>query len=64
MSWFFCIQHLPYWVFIQCMLVGSVHVLIKKNILYQYIEGQTHFVMPRSAKLSLALTHRNRLLFI
>ena len=26
-----------------------------KNILYQFIEGQTHFGMPRGAKVSLAL---------
>ena len=26
-----------------------------KNIPYQFIEGQTHFGMPRGAKLSLAL---------
>jgi hypothetical protein len=26
-----------------------------KNILYQFIEGQSHFGMPRGAKMSLAL---------
>jgi hypothetical protein len=36
------------------MLGGSVEVSTK-NILYQFIEYQTHFTMPRRAKLSLAL---------
>ena len=26
-----------------------------KNILYQFIEGETHFGMPRGAKMSLVL---------
>ena len=26
-----------------------------KNILYQFIEGQSHFGMPRGARMSLAL---------
>ena len=28
---------------------------MKKNVLYQFIEDQTHFDMPRGAKMSLAL---------
>ena len=30
-----------------------------KNVLYQFIEGQTHFGMPRGAKMSLALNIQN-----
>jgi hypothetical protein len=36
------------------MLGGSVEVHMK-NILYQFIEGQTHFGMPKGAKMSLTL---------
>ena len=50
----FCIQHPPWLVSFWCMLRGSVEVWAK-NILYQFIEGQTHFGMPRGAKMSLAL---------
>ena len=35
-----------------------------KNILYWFIEGQTHFGMPRGAKIGLVLNERNGLLFI
>ena len=45
------------------MLGGSVEVWTK-NILYQYVEGQTHSDLPRGAKKSLALMNQNRPLFI
>jgi hypothetical protein len=35
-----------------------------KNIPYWSIEGQTHFCMPRGAKMSFALNNCNRLLFV
>ena len=35
-----------------------------KNVLYQFIEGQTHFGMSRDATLSLASMNRDRLPFI
>ena len=41
----FCIQHLP------CL----VHAQSMNNILYRFIAAQTHFGMPRGAKMSLAL---------
>jgi hypothetical protein len=50
----FCIQHLPYLVTFQCMLGGSEEVQTK-NILHQFIGGQTHLGMPKGAKISLAL---------
>jgi hypothetical protein len=40
------------------MLGGTVEIR-RKNILYQVIEGQTHFGMPRGAKMSLALHEPN-----
>jgi hypothetical protein len=30
-----------------------------ENVLYQFIEGQTRFCMPRGAKMSLALNEQN-----
>ena len=45
------------------MLDGSVEVWTK-NILYQVIEGQTHFDMPSGAKLHLTLDEPMRLLLI
>ena len=35
-----------------------------KNILYQFVEGQTHLDMPRGIKMSLVLDNQNRLLFV
>jgi hypothetical protein len=35
-----------------------------ENILYWFIEGQTHFGILRGAKISLALNEPNKLLFI
>jgi hypothetical protein len=53
-SWRFCIQHLRLSVSLRCILEDSVKVW-KKYILYPLIEGQTHFGIPRGAKMSLAL---------
>ena len=43
------------------MLGGSVDILTKNilywSILYRFIEGRTHFGMPRGAKISLDLNH-------
>ena len=57
-SWLFCIQHPPFSVSFRCMLGGTVEIR-RKNILYQVIEGQTHFGMPRGAKMSFALHEPN-----
>ena len=47
----FYIQHLPCSVSFGCMLGGNAEVSIK-NILYHFIEGQTHhFGIPRSVKI-------------
>ena len=53
-SWLFCLQKLPCLVSFWCMRGGSVEVWTK-NILYQFMKGQTHFGMQRGAKMSLAL---------
>ena len=53
-SWLFCVQHLPCSVSLPFMLGGSVEVWTK-NILCWFIEGQTHFGMPRGARITLAL---------
>ena len=34
---------------------GSVRGLNEEDILIRFVEGQTHFGMPRGAKISLAL---------
>ena len=52
--WLFCIPNLPCLLSFCCMLGGSVEVSTK-NILHQFIEYQTHFSMPKHAKMSLAL---------
>jgi hypothetical protein len=54
-SWLFCLQNLPCLVRFWCMRGGSVEVWTK-NILYRFMEGQTHFGMPkRGVKTSLTL---------
>ena len=53
-SWLFCLQNFPCLVSFWCMRGGSVEVWTK-NILYRFMEGQTHFGMPRGVKMSLAL---------
>jgi hypothetical protein len=53
-SWLFCFQNFPCLVSIWCMRGCSVEVWTK-NILYWFMKGQTHFGMPRGAKMSLAL---------
>jgi hypothetical protein len=52
-SWLFCLQILPCLVNFWCMRGGSVEVWIK-DILYWFMEDQTHFGMSRGAKMSLA----------
>ena len=47
--WLICIQHLPCLVSFWCMLRGSVEVWTK-NILYQFIEGQTHMACQEVLK--------------
>ena len=46
----FCIQHLP-----SSVNVEVVMEVWTKDILYWFIEGQTHIGMPRGAKMNLAL---------
>ena len=53
-SWLFCLQNLPCLVSLWCMRGGSVEVWTK-NILYQFMEGQTHFSTSWHAKMSLTL---------
>ena len=57
--WLSCIQHLSCSVSFQCMLKGSVEVWTKE-ILYQFIEGQTQFYMPRGAEMSVAVNKLNQ----
>jgi hypothetical protein len=50
-SWLFCLQNLPCLVSLWCMRGGSVEVWTK-NILYRFMEGQTHFgILSNSSKL-------------
>ena len=51
-SWLFCIQRLPCLVSCRCMHGGLNE---EHSILYQFIEGQAHFGMPRGAQMSMAL---------
>ena len=53
-SWLFCLQNLPCLLSFWCMRGGSVEVWTK-DILYQFMEGQTHFGISWHAKMSLAL---------
>ena len=58
----FCIQYLPCSVRLRCMLGGSLDVCMK-NILYHLIERQTHFGMPRGAKMSPTLIKPKKVAF-
>jgi hypothetical protein len=53
-SWLFCLHNLPCLVNFWCTRGGSVEVWTK-NILYQFLEGQTHFSTSWHAKMSLTL---------
>lgn len=53
-SWLLCIEHLPCSGNFWCMVGSSVEAWTN-DILYQFIEGQTHFGVPRGAKTYLAL---------
>ena len=54
-SWLICIQHLSCSVSLRGMLGGS-HVEVRsQNSLYQFIEGQYNFGIPRGVRMSLAL---------
>jgi hypothetical protein len=46
----FCTQHLPSSINVQVIME-----VWTKDILYWFIEGQTHIGMPRGAKMNLAL---------
>jgi hypothetical protein len=55
-SWLFCLQNFPCLVSFWCMHGGSVEVWTK-NSLYRLMKGQTHFGMPRGAKINDKFPH-------
>ena len=62
MSWFFGIFCIPCSVSFPCMFRGGVEVYIK-NILFKFIEDQTHYGM-RGVKMSLHIKTQYRIFFI